>query len=77
MPDAKAGKAMVVAVRRDPFASALDSQCGEERVRHQVAFDVGNHAQPTEDLPMARARDDHRAVGLLVLFLGEGEGITH
>lgn len=77
MADAKARKAMVVAVRRDPFASAPDGQRGEERVRHQVAFDVGGDAQPTEDFPMTRSRGDHRAGRLLTEFLDEGEGGAH
>lgn len=77
MADAKARKAVVVAVRGDPFASALDGQRGEERIRYQVAFDVGHSAQPTEDVPMTRPRGDHRAVRLLTEFLDEGEGISH
>lgn len=77
MPDAKAGKSVIVAVRRDPLAATLNGERGKERIRHQVSFDVGHGAQPGEDFPMARPRSHHRTVRLLTEFLGEGEGRAH
>ena len=61
MANSEAGKAMIVTVSGDPFASALNGQGGQECVWYQVALNVGGLAQPAEYFPMTWAGIDDSA----------------
>lgn len=77
MPYSQAGETMVVAVCRDKLAAAFDGDCGEKRIGYQVAFDFGRFAETAKNLPVAWARIEEGAIGLISQFFGEGHGFGH
>src|SRR5437870_3461994 len=73
MAPTQAGKAAVVAVRRQPFAPRFDSEGGQVGIRNEVPSCAGLPAQAGEDLPVSIARPDRDAMRLGSHLLRERE----
>ena|GEM_PF-6039582 len=77
MAHTQAWEAVVIAIRRHPFAAAFDRQSSQKRIGDEITLDTAGSAELTEDFPMTRAWIDERAVRLITEFLGKRQRLLH
>src|SRR3990172_5974810 len=63
VPPAESGKPTVIAVGRYPFASGFNRQRSQIGVGNKVALNSHYTTELSKDVPMARTRGNHHAVG--------------
>lgn len=69
------GKAAVVPVGRNPFASVFHGHRCIERIGNKITFGVGFPAQAGEYLPVIRPRGNRHSIGLVADLIAEFHGV--
>jgi len=77
MTPTKLGKAAVVAIRCNPFASGFDRKGRKISIGDKIAFDPACPAEAGKDFPMPGTGTDVNAMRLIAHLFAEGQSITH